>query len=254
LKIYLLLIDHSRFFFYSDESEALHNPDDADGPSRPRAGARAWLYAQFAKFRSAWEHADSGALLWMRRAWEWLHTWTHPDEAMLARLWSARCVELHHPAARTQDEVHAIWTDYLKNQWWRHLVWLIVNGTIAPFTVLLFPLPGPNLIGYWFAYRAVHHTLVVWGIRRVLRKSTPTELHPVAALDLAIERDGDGNVGHSALTGSATGLADHVNWHSRSRGASVETKLPSGPRPASQNPPVTSLRLPETGDHAPIEL
>ena len=159
-----------------------------------RRGHGPGFMSQFTKFRSAWEHAESGALLWMRRVWEWLHTWTHPDEAMLARLWSARKVDLHHPAARMEGEVHAIWTDYLNKQWWRHLVWLIVNGTIAPFSVLLFPLPGPNLIGYWFAYRAVHHTLVVWGIRRVLRKSTPTELHPVAALDLPIERDGDGNV------------------------------------------------------------
>ena len=90
-------------------------------------------------------------------------------------------------------------------------------------------LPGPNLIGYWFAYRAIHHSLVVWGIRRVRRNQIPTELHPVAALDLPIERDGDGKVGHAALTGSATRLAEHVNWHSSSRGAPVESTLPVEP-------------------------
>ena len=67
--------------------------------------------------------------------------------------------------------------------------WLSCNGIIAPVAIItLWILPGPNLIGYWFAYRAIHHSLVVWGIRRVQRKQIPTELYPVAALDLPIEQ------------------------------------------------------------------
>jgi Mitochondrial K+-H+ exchange-related len=239
LKIYLLLIDHARFFFYSDESEASDDSDDADDPSKPpAAGVHGWFRARYKRFKSAWQHADSGALLWMRRSWNWLQSWAHPDEAMLARLWSARGIDLHHPAARRADEIRAIWADYLKRQGRRHLVWLIVNGTIAPFSVLFAPLPGPNLIGYWFAYRAIHHSLVVWGIRRVQRNKVPIEFHPIAALDLPVERDGDGKLGHVALKGAATGLAEHVTWHSASRTARVESKPPvdrtlSDSRPAN---------------------
>ena len=179
MKIYLLLIDDARFFFYSDESEASDDKDHSDDSSGPRrSGVRGWVLAKYDRFRSAWEHADSGALHWMRLSWDWLHSWTHPDEAMLARLWSARRVELHHPASRRGDLVRAIWMDYLRQQWRRHLVWLIVNAVIAPISVLFAILPGPNLIGYWFAYRAIHHSLVVWGIRRVRRDKIPTELHP----------------------------------------------------------------------------
>jgi hypothetical protein len=168
LKIYLLLIDHARFFFYSDESEAPHDPDDADDASKPPpTGVHGWFHARYVRFKSAWQHADSGALLWMRRSWDWLHTWAHPDETMLSRLWSARRIDLHHPSARSADEVRIIWAAYLKRQGRRHLVWLIVNGVIAPVAALFAILPGPNLIGYWFAYRAIHHSLVVWGIRRV---------------------------------------------------------------------------------------
>ena len=82
-------------------------------PTPPRSGVRGWLHARYTRFKSAWQHADSGALLWMRRSWDWLHSWAHPDEAMLARLWSARRIDLHHPAARPGDEVRAIWKDYL---------------------------------------------------------------------------------------------------------------------------------------------
>ena len=135
------------------------------------------------------------------------------------------------------------------------MFWLIVNGVIAPFSVLFAILPGPNLIGYWFAYRAIHHMLVVWGIRRVRRNKIPTELHPIAALDLPIERDGDGKMGHAALTGAATRLAEHVTWHDSSRGARADKhSLRETTTLASQTPPISRLRSPEMGDHAPTEL
>jgi Mitochondrial K+-H+ exchange-related len=237
LKIYFLLIDHARFFFYSDESEALHDPDDADDASKaPPTGAHGWFRARYKTFKAAWQHADSGALHWMRLSWDWLHTWAHPDEAMLARLWSARMIDLYHPTLRSADEVRSMWADYLKQQGRRHLVWLIVNGLIAPISVLFAILPGPNLIGYWFAYRAIHHSLVVWGIRRVKRNKIPTELHPIAALDLPVERAGDGKMGHTALGGAATGLAEHVTWHSAARAARVGGKPPVDRTPSDSTP------------------
>ena len=203
MKIYLLLIDHERFFFYSDESESSRDEREGDDSFTPKPGLRGWLHVRYSRFKSAWEHAESGALLWMRRAWDWLHSWAHPDEAMLARLWSTRRIELHHPAARPGDEVRAIWKQYLAQQWRRHLIWLSCNGAIAPFAFWLFILPGPNLIGYWFAYRTIHHLLVVWGIRRVRRDKVITELHPIAvALEPANRsRDDRGKPGHSALSG-----------------------------------------------------
>jgi Mitochondrial K+-H+ exchange-related len=237
LKIYFLLIDHSRFFFYSDELEASHDPDDADNASKPPpTGVHGWFRTRYRSFKSAWQNADSGALLWMRRSWDWLHTWAHPDEVMLAQLWSARRVDLHHPTTRSTDEVRSVWADYLQRQWRRHLVWLIVNGVIAPISVVFAILPGPNLIGYWFAYRAIHHSLVVWGIRRVQRNKIPTELHPIAALDLPVERDSDGKMSHVALIGAATRLDEHVTWHSSVRGARVGT-MPQVDRTPSEASP-----------------
>ena len=96
---------------------------------------------------------------------------------MLARLRSARKIELYHPTSRAGDEIRAIWRGYLSQQWWRHLLWFSFNGVVSvPTIVILWILPGPNLIGYWFAYRAIHHVLVLWGIRRVWRDAIPTEL------------------------------------------------------------------------------
>jgi hypothetical protein len=219
VKIYLLLIDHERFFFYSNPSDASSDWGEADDSTEPpRSGVRGWVQAKFHQFNSAWNQPHSRAMRWMRRAWDWLHTWGHPDEAMLARLWKARTIDLHHPAARPGDEVRELWQCYLGQQWRRHLVWLIFNGTIAPPAIaVLWILPGPNLIGYWFAYRAIHHLLVVCGIRRVRRKVIATELHPLRALDTLIERDDFGKATHSAIGGAAGLLDEHLAWHESSR-------------------------------------
>src|SRR5579863_5215156 len=205
VKIYLLLIDHERFFFFSDGSDAsLDSGEGANPIAPPRSGVRGLLHSQFHTFHSAWQQPESGAMLWMRRAWDWLHSWAHPDEAMLARLWRARRINLHHPATRPGNEVRAIWQDYLGQQWRRHLFWMTLNGLIAPFAIaILWILPGPNLIGYWFAYRAIHHVFVVWGIRKVRRGVIPTELRPMTALDLPVERDVAGKATHAALPGAA---------------------------------------------------
>jgi hypothetical protein len=211
VKIYLLLVDHARFFFYSDESESSHEDGEGEeASSAARLGVRGWLRDRYTKFKSAWQRADSGALLWMRRSWDWLHSLAHPDEAMLARLRTARRIDLHHPAAQRGSDVRFIWQDYLTRQRRRHLFWMGLNGVIAPFTVIFALLPGPNLIGYWFAYRAVHHVLILWGITRVQRNWVPTELHSLAALDLPIERDEAGKARHAVLNGPALGLDEHV--------------------------------------------
>jgi hypothetical protein len=254
VKVYLLLIDDERFFFYSDIPEQSLDVGAGDGSAGAlRSGVRLWLHRQYLKFKSAWQHADSGAMLWMRRTWNWLHSLAHPDEAMLARLRSARAIELHHPTSRSGDAVLTIWRGYLAAQWRRHLIWLGVNAAVAPFTLAaLWPLPGPNLIGYWFAYRAIHHALVVVGIRRVRRGEIAIELVPLAALDLPVDRDDAGKARHVALDGAAAQLEEHVTWHLSAGRASSQGWLaiaPSEPNPAKPSP-----SSPETGDHAASEL
>jgi hypothetical protein len=213
VKIYLLSIDNRRFFFYADESEASTDPGDAAG-SAGQASSGLWsrLHDRLQKLLSDWEHSESGVVLWTRRVWRWLHSWAHPDESMLVRLRSARRIDLHHPASRQEGEVRDLWAHYLSHRWRRHLAWLSVNSVIAPFTVLFAPLPGPNVIGYWFAYRAIHHGLIVWGIRRLRRDRVPLELHSLTSLDRPIERDEDGKAKHEALNGAAALLDDHIAW------------------------------------------
>ena len=148
MKVYLLLVNDEQFFFYSDESEA----DQSRVEAPARAGWRGWLEGRWHRFQRAWHESDAGVARWARRSWDWLHSMTHPDETMLVRLRSTRRIDLHHPASRSHDAVAEVWRDYLARKWRRHVLHLCGNALVAPLALaLLWPLPGPNLIGYWFA-------------------------------------------------------------------------------------------------------
>ena len=159
---------------------------------------------------------------------------------MLVRLRSARRIDLNHPASRPADEVRTLWGAYLTHRWWRHLLWMTLNGLIAPFTVVFAVLPGPNVIGYWFAYRAIHHTLIVWGLRRVRNGRIPVDLHALASLDRPIEVDEAGKSKHDALDGQAELLDEHVAW-SESEALSPGSGQPEV-RPPDETPGSTSDR------------
>src|SRR5436309_3346175 len=84
VKIYLLSIDNRRFFFYADESEAAREQADGSGSSGPTpSGLRGWVLDRFHQLKSVLEHSESSVARWTRQSWDWLHSWSHPDESML---------------------------------------------------------------------------------------------------------------------------------------------------------------------------
>jgi hypothetical protein len=227
VKIYLLLANDEQLFFYSDDTEADESREDGRDRS---SGSWGCLLERWLRFQKTFHEADAGVARWARRSWDWLHSLAHPDETMLARLRSARRIDLHHPSCREASEVASIWSSYLSQRFWRHQAFAFFNSLLAVPTILfLWPLPGPNVIGYWFVYRTVHHLLIVRGIRSVRKGWTPTMYHPSSALDLPAQGDGDGRVIHSALGGEGGPLETQID---RSNPAvpitSPETDCPSG--------------------------
>jgi hypothetical protein len=63
----------------------------------------------------------------------------------------------------------------------RHSRWAIVHLVAAGFSLLLMPLPGPNVLGYYFTFRFVGHYLSRVGARHGLQK-VAWHLQPSAPL------------------------------------------------------------------------
>jgi hypothetical protein len=204
VKVFLIALDHGQSFFYSED-----DVDDAPAAS-DGTGWRGWIERSSQRVTAALRHPQGGLLLRLNRCWDWLQQRMHPDERLLAALRRAQLIEIYHPASLSRGAVLAEWRAYLRRRGWRHVGWLIFDGVLAPLSVFLWVLPGPNVIGYWFAYRAVLHVLILLGIHRALRGRVDTTVHPVAGL----EHGGD-DAGRHVLSRAATqyelkGLHDFV--------------------------------------------
>lgn len=173
-----------RRVFYSESLEG----EGERAPVRYR-GLRGWAEAKLGRLKERWQHSQGGAARLTRGAWDWLQRRTHPDETLLARLRGAESIEVLHPPSMSGDEVATAWSGFLAASRRRHWPWFLVDVVVAPLTVVLAPLPGPNLIGYWFAYRAVHHGLILTGLSRVRKGNVATRFQPAEALEIPVSAD-----------------------------------------------------------------
>ena len=157
LRVYLLKVERlpGRWVFYAEE------PDGVGEPAPRHDGLRGWAEAKLHAVKDRWQHSQGQAVRLSRRVWEWLHSRTHPDERLLALLRSARVIEVHYPASLPVGTVSEAWSSFRGGAWRRHWAWFLVNVLLAPFSILLIPLPGPNVVGFWLTYRAVHHGLIL---------------------------------------------------------------------------------------------
>ena len=259
VKIYMLLIDDERFLLLRRRVGAGRSTRTTAEPTPSAVAASANGFTTVLKNSRRRGRMPARVLLyWMRRAWDWLHTLVRPDEAMLARLRRLARIKLHHPAARSEVDVRASWRNYLARQWRRHFFWLVFNAVIAPAAALLSILPGPNVIGFWFAYRAIHHGIVVWGITRARRNLIPIELHPVA-----IARSCRSSTTTKERPARRARRCRRTSSTSTWRGGAARSSGMPAKRPRQRRATAAPHQSrgadavpedPETGDHAPSEL
>lgn len=179
MKIYLLSLDSGRCVFYSEGPEAVVESETAV----PRRGVRGWVERKYKSLQVTLNESEKGVGLRMRRAWEWLQKRISPDEPVLRSLRGVSEIELYYPLAFTEEETRTLWREYLKGQQGRHTFWFVANALVSPLTLLLAPLPGPNLIGYWFVYRAVCHLLARLGARNARSDQVTTAFLSSSALE-----------------------------------------------------------------------
>jgi hypothetical protein len=91
------------------------------------------------------------------------------EQRLLWRLRGQTTVRAFFPAGIDPAAAHATIRVNLERDSRRHHRWLVIDTVGGLFSLLLMPLPGPNVLGYYFAFRIVGHLLAIRGARQGLR-------------------------------------------------------------------------------------
>lgn len=222
MKVYLLPLEDEECLFYSEGTEAT---DESEVTAPERGGVRGWAERKYKSLQAVLNESESGIGLRMRRAWEWLQRRTAPDEPLLRSLRSARRIELVHPSSLNEEEARERWECYLSSRSRRHTFWLVVNAAFSPVTVLLAPVPGPNVIGYWFVYRAVCHLLARLGVRNARSEAVTTELRASGVLDARFDAVDDERVARVEASFGLKGLGAYLERVNAKRDGESTSRL-----------------------------
>ena len=154
-------------------------------PEMPAEGSGLWkrLSARFTTMLAAIEReherierSRAAARLRRRKGWparlrmravRWLAEKV-ADQRLLWHLRTEREVCAFYPAGLPDGRAMRVIRDSLSREFGRHRWWLAANTLAGIASLALMPLPGPNVIGFYFAFRIVGHFLSVRGARQGL--------------------------------------------------------------------------------------
>lgn len=143
--------------------------------------------------QGATAHPNAGVLnRFKRRSMRWVAE----SIAEQRLLWNLRRISearLHHPDDMSSEQALSVLRKHLSRDFEKHRFWLAIDSLLMLASGLLILIPGPNIIGYYFAFRVVGHFFSVRGARNGLvgvvwafDPSAPlTELRRVLGLDPA---------------------------------------------------------------------
>jgi K+-H+ exchange-related protein len=174
--VYLVPIGSGRFDLYNESAE---DDDDAERPlsegdgfwmRRSRQLQNTWR--QISRSASAAPGAEVGRLVRMRN---WLVRRIAESIAEQRTLWSLRgmvSASFVYPSDLPEASAATIRERLLAHAGRHHRLWFVINLLGVGVTLALALLPGPNLIGYYFAFRLVGHFLSWRGAVHALEKVT----------------------------------------------------------------------------------
>jgi hypothetical protein len=167
--VYLVPIGSERFDLYAEPAE------EADSGG---AAHQSFWRRKAHQFHEAWRETsraayaarsvDAGRLA---RARHWIVRRIADSIAEQRTLWSLRdltSASFVYPSHLPDASAAAIRNRLLARARRHHGSWLLANVMGVAVTAILVLLPGPNLIGYYFAFRVIGHFLSWRGARRGL--------------------------------------------------------------------------------------
>jgi hypothetical protein len=178
MDVYLVSAGPDRHLLYCEPSSGHAAPRDSGGPVVWRR-----LHDVFARVLAAVEREDDGAradvhpvpaaagllsrlrsrvLGWMARR--------VAEQRVLWRLQGQKRMRAFHPDCLDSRRALAAIHQVLRTESKRHTRLLGLDAFYLLLSLLLAPLPGPNLLGYYFGFRVVGHVLSIRGARQGLAR------------------------------------------------------------------------------------
>ena len=106
------------------------------------------------------------------------------EQRVLWHLRNVTAARLHHPLTVTSPRAVEIATAEFTKDLSKHRLWCIIDGVIFIATGLVAIVPGPNLLAYYFIFRAVGHFFAYRGARKGMEASLWTGVPSAPLADL----------------------------------------------------------------------
>ncbi len=172
MDVFVIPIGPDRYELYCESP--VEAPQLAPGSSgiigRVRYRFAVMLHQAEERRRSAATPPRAGTRL--GRLQEWIMAWVAERIAEQRLLWNLRRetgVVAFHPQDLTFEQAHTLILRTLQRDYERHRVWLVVDSLLLIGSIALILVPGPNIVGYYFAFRVMGHWLSIRGALQGLR-------------------------------------------------------------------------------------
>lgn len=195
LDVYLVPVGERRHELYCE-----HDHDVAVAPADDPAGRASWFRRQMDRFRAMLAEAEQerrrrdrgeegppASGLWralMRRIAE-----TIAEQRLLWQLRNQADARLLHPDGVAGDEALRLMRATITRDFAKHRRWCAIDALLAAILgPLLFFVPGPNIVAYYFLFRAIGHLLAMRGATQALKRTVwaTSASAPLAAVGVAL--------------------------------------------------------------------
>lgn len=192
MDVFLIPVGDAQYEPYCEHVEAIAAAEAAPPPTGPLRR----LWGRFQQMLKAAEQAqqrhDVGQpVTWTDRIMRWVveRIW---EQRLLWNLRKQETATLHYPSDLDAERAQVILREQLIYDADRHRRWLIIDTILTLITgPLFFFVPGPNLVAYYFAFRAIGHYLSRKGAQHGLAcvQWTAVASEPLVDLRSAIALD-----------------------------------------------------------------
>lgn len=198
IEVYLVPVGGGEYQLYCEPAGLADRANDAPGSGEKRSFWRRQVH----RFRETLAEAEAerlrqerGETVDRRGIGRWVVGKIAEAIAEQRLLWNLRNTErvlLIHPDDVPGADAEQIARTHLSADYRKHRNWCVIDGVLAAITgPLFFFVPGPNIIGWYFLFRAVGHLFALRGARQGLTAARwqTSASSPLAGLRHALDLD-----------------------------------------------------------------